>query len=162
MSTLSTRKPFWKIECFMLGFQYQVCLFSINSAEAYNISCRINRVYSRKYHFPGHCLFSRWVAVNKMVLHFWHRFLTQFALLFQMVPFFFYPWQLYEPPALSSLIGCWNCFNQSGYGWVFYHAQQNESHHLKEQQKTVSETGVKSDTPFCWGLCLRKTNSYIL
>ena len=36
-----------------------------------------------------HCLLSWLVAVNKMVCHFWHQFLTQFSLLFQVVPFFF-------------------------------------------------------------------------
>ena len=36
-----------------------------------------------------HFLFSRLVAVNKMVCHFWLQFLIQFSFLFQMVSFFF-------------------------------------------------------------------------
>ena len=104
-------------------------------------------------------LFSQLVAVNKMVCHFWHQFLTQFSLLFQMVPFFFLSmaalrttntklsdWllELFQP------IRLWLSRLPCGAKWMVP---------SERAMKTESETGVKSDTPFCWGLSLRKTSS---
>ena len=91
-----------------------------------------------------HTLLSRLVVVNKKVCHFRHQFLTQVLLLFQMVPFFFLSMGAWRATNTKlSDCGCWNCFNQSGYGWVSYHAEQNEWYHLKEHwklsQKLVSK-----------------------
>ena len=106
-----------------------------------------------------HCLFSRLVAMNKMVCHFWHQFLTQFSLLFQMVPFFFLSmaalrttntklsdWllELFQP------IRLWLSELPYRAKWMVP---------SERALKTKSETGVKSFTPFCWGSSLRKTNS---
>ena len=106
-----------------------------------------------------HCLFSWLVAVNKMVCHFWHQFLTQFSLLFQMVPFFFLSmaalrttntklsdWllELFQP------IRLWLSELPYRAKWMVP---------SERALKTKSETGVKSFTPFCLGSSLRKTNS---
>jgi len=96
-----------------------------------------------------HCLFSRFIAVNKMVCHFWHQFLTQFSLLFQRVPFFFLSmaalrttntklsdWllELFQP------IRLWLSELPYRAKWMVP---------SERALKTKSETGVESFTPFC-------------
>ena len=116
-------------------------------------------LYLFAFEFLYHCLFSRLVAVNKMVCHFWHQFLTQFLLLFQMVPLFFLSmaalrttntklsdWllELFQP------IRLWLSELPYRAKWMVP---------SERALKTKSETGVESFTPFCWGSSLRKTNS---
>ena len=94
-----------------------------------------------------------------MVCHFWHQFLTQFSLLFQMVPFFFLSmaalrttntklsdWllELFQP------IRLWLSELPYRAKWMVP---------SERALKTKLETGVKSFTPFCWGSSLWKTNS---
>ena len=91
-----------------------------------------------------------------MVCHFWHQFLTQFSLLFQMVPFFFLSmaalrttntklsdWllELFQP------IRLWLSELPYRARWMVP---------SERALKTEPETCVK---PFCWGSSLRKTNS---
>ena len=96
-----------------------------------------------------------------MVCHFWHQFLTQFSLLFQMVPLFFLSmaalrttntklsdWllELFQP------IRLWLSELPYRAKWMVPY---------ERALKTKSETGVESFTPFCWGSSLRKTNSVV-
>ena len=50
-------------------------------------------------------------------------------------------------------------FHQSENGLQSYHGEQNRGYHLKEQKKSILETGVKSDVAFCLGSSIEKTNS---
>ena len=129
-----------------------------------NITCRNTQMLNitpKCKNYLCHCLFSRWVAMNKMVCHFWHQFLTQFSLLFQMVPFFFLSmaalrttntklsdWllELFQP------IRLWLSELPYRAKWMVP---------SERALKTKSETGVESFTPFCWGSSFRKTNSVI-
>ena len=49
-----------------------------------------------------HCLFSRWVALYKMVGDFWNQFLNQFLMLSQMVPFFLLSMAAYKTSRVES------------------------------------------------------------
>ena len=109
--------------------------------------------------FSIHCLFSRLVAVNKMVCHFWHQFLTQFSLLFQMVPFFFLSMAAVRPTNTKLSDWLLELFQPIRL-WLSelpYRAKWMAP--SERALKTKSETAVKSFTLLCWGSSLWKTNS---
>ena len=71
-----------------------IIFFGIIPSQARNVNlivCQATSNFRVKWDWRRlmkvHCLFSWLVALNKMGCHFWHQFLTQFSLLFQMVPF---------------------------------------------------------------------------
>ena len=95
----------------------------------------------------------------EMVCHFWHQLLTQFSLLFQVVPFFFLSMAALRTTTIKLSDWLLELFQPirlwlSELPWRAKWMVPSE-----RALKTKSETGVKSFTPFYWGSSLRKTNS---
>ena len=128
-------------------------IIQIALGSSYMHNCKYQQKFNVRVErwYSSHCLLSWLVAVNKMVCHFWHQFLTQFLLLFQMVPFFFLSmaalrttntklsdWllELFQP------IRLWLSELPYRAKWMVP---------SERALKTKSETGVKSFTPFCRG-----------
>ena len=96
------------------------------------------------------------MTLNKMV---WHKFLAQFSMLFQMVPF------ILLCLVANSTITWWvetiPTANQRALCWWFLKLPWREKRKVPSERamKIESETGVKSDTPFCSQQPIEKTNS---
>ena len=94
-----------------------------------------------------------------MVWNFWHQFLTQFSLLFQVVPFFFLSMAALRTTTIKLSDWLLDLFQPirlwlSKLPWRAIWMVPSE-----RALKTKSETGVKSFTQFCVGSFLWKTNS---
>ena len=89
-----------------------------------------------------------------MVCHFWQQFLSQFFL-FRMTFLFLSMTALrITNTKLSDRLS--DCFNQSGCGWVSYHAEQDGCYHLKEQKKLSQKLVPKMTHHFVEGSLLEK------
>ena len=94
-----------------------------------------------------------------MVCNFWHQFPTQFSLLFQMVPFILLGMVAYL--TITWLVETISTANQRALCWWFLKLPWREKIKVPSERamKTESETGVKSDTPFCSRPPIEKTKS---
>ena len=120
--------------------------------------------YNRCYLFKsnaldGHCLFFKEMTLNKMVWNFWHQFLIRFSMLFQMVPFILLC--MVAHLTITWLVETIPTANQRALCWWFLKLPWREKRKVPSERamKIESETGVKSDTPFCLRLPIEKTNS---
>ena len=106
-----------------------------------------------------HCLFFKEMTLNKMVWNFWHQFLIRFSMLFQMVPFILLC--MVAHLTITWLVETIPTANQRALCWWFLKLPWREKRKVPSERamKTESETGVKSDTPFCSRLPIKKTNS---
>ena len=106
-----------------------------------------------------HCLFFKEMTLNKMVWNFWHQFLIRFSMLFQMVPFILLC--MVAHLTITWLVETIPTANQRALCWWFLKLPWREKRKVPSERamKIESETGVKSDTPFCLRLPIEKTNS---
>ena len=106
-----------------------------------------------------HCLFFKEMTLNKMVWNFWHQFLIRFSMLFQMVPFILLC--MVAHLTITWLVETIPTANQRALCWWFLKLPWREKRKVTSERamKIESETGVKSDTPFCLRLPIEKTNS---
>ena len=96
------------------------------------------------------------MAPNKMQGHFWHVFLTQFFMLFDMLP----------SVLLSMVASITTYFKESDWllknlyqsesGWKSYHGEQNWGYHVKEHTKLCQRQLSKVTLHFVWGQLSRK------
>ena len=107
----------------------------------------------------AHCLFFKEMTLNKMVWNFWHQFLIRFSMLFQMVPFILLC--MVAHLTITWLVETIPTANQRALCWWFLKLPWREKRKVPSERamKIESETGVKSDTPFCLRLPIEKTNS---
>ena len=108
---------------------------------------------------PRHCLFFKEMTLNKMVWNFWHQFLIRFSMLFQMVPFILLC--MVAHLTITWLVETIPTANQRALCWWFLKLPWREKRKVPSERamKIESETGVKSDTPFCSWLPIKITNS---
>ena len=106
-----------------------------------------------------HCLFFKEMTLNKMVWSFWHQFQIRFSMLFQMVPFILL--SMVAHLTITWLVETIPTANQRALCWWFLKVPWREERKVPSERamKTESETVVKSDTPFCSRLPIKKTNS---
>ena len=101
------------------------------------------------------------MTLNKMVWNFWHQFLIRFSMLFQMVPFILLC--MVAHLTITWLVETIPTANQRALCWWFLKLPWREKRKVPSERamKIESETGVKSDTPFCLRLPIEKTNSVV-
>ena len=119
------------------------------------LSCTEN-VHTKMPSDYFHCLLFKEMTLNKMVWNFWHQFLIRFSMLFQMVPFILLC--MVAHLTITWLVETIPTANQRALCWWFLKLPWREKRKVPSERamKTESETGVKSDTPFC--LWLQKWN----
>ena len=132
------------LEFFLSNLQY--CLFMFGTV-------------FKIVHIRCHCLFFKEMTLNKMVWNFWHQFLIRFSMLFQMVPFILLC--MVAHLTITWLVETIPTANQRALCWWFLKLPWREKRKVPSERaiKIESETGVKSDTPFCSQLPIEKTNS---
>ena len=96
------------------------------------------------------------MAPNKMQGHFWHQFLTQFSMLFHMVPLVLLSMVALITTYFKESDWLLKNLHQSESGWKSYHGEQNRGYHVKEHTKLCQKQLSKVTLHFVWGQLSRK------